>query len=607
MAVATVAELDAAVSGQTVTSQFATCVRRHGDRVALRWKHADGGWGTWTYRELAERTCAAAAGLVALGIEPGEHVILMLRNRPEFNVCDMATLLCGAIPISIYNSSSPEQVHQLASHSEAAIAIVDDVGILERFLKVRADVPGLRRIVVVDDPEGLAPADVVPFGQLLGPQPVDLDEAAAVARPGDVATVIYTSGTTGDPKGVMLSHANICYTAESLRRCFRREEMAGLRFVSYLPMAHIAERMVSYYMGSALGYDVTTCPDPTQLVSYLLDVRPQVLFGVPRVWEKIYAGVQGALAADPDKAEKFGDGVEAAKPIATARAELDGGELPADMQELWDFLDAVAFRQVRERVGLDALELAISGAAPLPVEVLEWFRAIGVPLSEIYGLSECSGPMTWEPYRVKPGTVGRPIPGCEVKLLDDGEVACRGGNVFLGYLKDPALTAQTLGPDGWLHSGDIGEIDDEGYLRIVDRKKELIITAGGKNISPASIEAALKSFPLIGQACVVGDNRPFIGALIVLDPEVAPAWARARGIEAASLAELAAHPEVDAEVQRSVNDANARFSQAERVKRYTILGEEWLPDSEELTPTMKVKRRGISVKYAEQIEALYST
>ena len=297
-------------------------------------------------------------------------------------------------------------------------------------------------------------------------------------------------------------------------------------------------------------------------------------------WEKLHAGLQAAMAADPDKR------------AAVERAMEAGAH------------DALA--PVRAQIGLDDCRVSFSGAAPISLEVFMFFLRLGLPMSEIYGLSECCGPMTWEPFDVRPGTVGPPMPGVEVKLLDDGEVCCRGGNVFQGYLNDPERTAEVLDSDGWLHSGDIGVFDEAGYLKIVDRKKELIITAGGKNISPANIEAALKSFPLIGQACVVGDKRPYVAALLVLDPEVAPAWAAARGIGALSLAELSAHLEVLAEVERSVAETNKRFSGVEQVKRFTLLGEEWQPDSEELTPTMKLKRRGVLAKYAEEIEALYA-
>ena len=576
---ATSGELAAAVEGHTIPGEFAKTAARRAGLPALRWRTAGGGWGEWTWREYADRAARVAGGLAGVGLERSERVVLMLRNRPEFHVTDMAVLLAGATPISIYNSSSPDQIEYLASHSDAVMAVVEDVDFLERFLKVRPELDGLRNVIVLDDPDGLAPDDVIRFDSLLEAEPVDLQAAAGAVQPGDLATVIYTSGTTGPPKGVMLSHFNICWTTESTRRAIGFP-VEGFRLVSYLPMAHVAERMVTHYFHVLDGTEVTSCPDPAQLAAYLRDVRPNYFFAVPRVWEKLYAGVHAALAADPEK--------EAAVSQAMKAGAVD------------------ALAPVRAQIGLDDCRVAFSGAAPIPLEVFTFFLELGLPMSEIYGMSECSGPMTWEPFDVHPGTVGPPIPGCEVKLLDDGEVCCRGGNVFEGYLKDPAKTAEVLDEEGWLHSGDIGVFDDSGYLKIVDRKKELIITAGGKNISPANIEAALKSFPLIGQACVIGDMRPYVSALIVLDPEVAPAWAKSRGVEASAMAELARHPDVKAEVERAVAEANARFNRVEQVKRFTVLTEEWLPDSEELTPTMKLKRRGVLTKYAEEIEALYT-
>jgi long-chain acyl-CoA synthetase len=567
------------VEGQTVTSRFRDTVRALPDAVALRWKDGDG-WGEWTYAEYADRACRLAAGLTGLGLERGERVVLMMRNRPDFHVADLAVMLAGGTPISIYNSSAPEQVEYLAGHCHARMALAEDIGFLERILKVRSELPDLREVAVIDDPDGLAPDDVRSWDALLAGAAVDFDTAAAIAQPDDLATVIYTSGTTGPPKGVMLDHANIVWTVESLRRTLEHVATEGRRMVSYLPMAHIAERMTSHYMGAALGYEVTTCPEGGQVAAYLPQVRPEIFFAVPRVWEKIHAGVQAVIAADPSQKQAF----------ENALASGDDNVL----------------RPVRELLGLDQVVSAISGAAPIPREVLEFFRALGVPLAEIYGLSECSGPMTFDAIEVRVGTVGRAIPGCEVELADDGEVICRGGNVFRGYLDDPKKTADALDDDGWLHTGDIGVFDDDRYLKIVDRKKELIITAGGKNISPANLEAALKAHPLIGQACVIGDQRPFVSALLVLDPEIAPAWAKQHGVEGSSLAELAENPDVIAEVDRCVTEANQRFAQVEQIKKFKLLGEEWLPDSEELTPTMKLKRRGIHAKYADEIDAFYS-
>jgi long-chain acyl-CoA synthetase len=590
----TKAELDEAVKGQTVVSRFLDTVAAHPDQVALREKQADDSYVEWTYAEYAEHVAGAAAHLRSLGVGPGDRVVLMMRNVPGFHFIDLGIAALGATAISIYNSSSPEQVAYLTGHCKAKVAIVEDDGFEERFLKVREELPTLETIVNVSH-------DGVPEALFHGGT-LDLAAEAGTCTPDTLATVIYTSGTTGPPKGVMISHYNVVWTAEGYLRLLDVEPV-GFRAVSYLPMAHIAERMSTHYLAVMGGYEVTTCPDPGQIAAYARDVRPQIMFGVPRVWEKIYAGVQAALGADPEKKAKFDEAVAAAIPIAERRTL---GQASAEDDTTYAFLDEAAFAGVRGLVGLDAVEYAITGAAPIPAELISWYRAIGVPLSEIYGMSESTGPMTWEPERVKAGTVGVAFPGTDCFLAEDGEVCIRGGNVFLGYLDDPEKTAEALDPDGTLHSGDIGEFDDEGYLRIIDRKKELIITAGGKNISPANLEAELKMIPLVGQACAIGDQRPFVSALVVLDGEVAPMWAKKQGIEFGSLAELAEHPDVIAEVNRGLEEAMAGFNNAERVKKVKILSDEWLPDSEELTPTSKLKRRGIHAKYAEEIEALYA-
>ncbi len=589
-----------AVAGRTVATAFRDAVAARADEPALRWKAGDG-WATWTWADYADRACRVAAGLRRLGVTPGERVILMMRNRPEFHVADVGVLLAGATPVSIYNSSAPEQIQYLASHSGAVVAIVEDLGFLERLLKVRDELPRLEHVAVIEA-EGPLPDGVSAFDELLAGAPVDLAAAAGVARPSDLATIIYTSGTTGPPKGVMLDHANVVWTAESMRRSMLPTDPTAFRVVSYLPMAHIAERMVSHYQGIAFGYEVTTCPDPSLVATYLPATRPQLLFAVPRVWEKLHAGVLAVVGADPRLREALDAALAVGEREQAYRAR--GEPMPPDLAAEHAAHEPT-LSLVRSELGVDEVVAAISGAAPIPLEVLLFFRCLGVELSEIYGLSETTGPLTWEPYRVKLGTVGPAIPGTAVRLAADGEVLAIGGNIFRGYLNDPERTADVLDEDGWLHTGDIGELDEDGYLRIVDRKKELIITAGGKNVSPANLEAALKASPLIGQAAVIGDARPFVSALLVLDPEVAPAWAKAHGVDADSLEALAEDPTLLAEVQREVDAANARFSNVERVKRFTVLAREWMPDSEELTPTMKLKRRGVNTKYHDEIEAMY--
>jgi long-chain acyl-CoA synthetase len=606
--IATKDDLDRKVEGQTIASRWLETVAAHPDNVALRAKDGDG-WVEWTYADVADRVARAAAGLLTLGVGPGDRVVLMMRNIPEFHVVDLAAMFCGATSVSIYNSSPPEQVAYLVGHSGATVAIVEDLGFAERFSVVHDQLPKLEHLVVLGGADGVGgnqtagPGAPLAGGAVLeGHDPIDLHASLGDIRPDTLATVIYTSGTTGPPKGVMISHYNVVWTAEGYLDLLGIDPV-GFRAISYLPMAHIAERMSSHYLAGIAGFEVTTCPDPSLIGQYLREVHPQTLFGVPRVWEKIHAGIQAALSANDDAKARFDQAVAAAEPIAERRTL---GTATDEDERTWASLDDLAFRNVRQLVGLDSLQYAITGAAPIPPELIRWYRAIGVPMSEIYGLSETTGPMTWDPTEVRVGTVGRAFPGVDVFLGEDGEVCCRGGNVFVGYLDDADKTAAALEPDGTFHSGDIGEVDNDGYVRIVDRKKELIITAGGKNVSPANLETALKTAVPIGQACAVGDGRRFVSALVVLDPEVAPGWFRERGIEAGSLAELAGDPRALDELQRAVDEVMLRFSTAERVRRVAVLADEWLPDGEELTPTSKLKRRGILAKYSDQIESLYT-
>jgi long-chain acyl-CoA synthetase len=597
----TIDEVNARVAGETVPRRFLELAAARPQAPMLHGRSGDG-WATWTAADVRDLTARAAQGLLADRVAVGERVLLMMRNRPDFHWLDLAAQFIRATPVSIYNSSSPEEIHYLASDCGARIAIVEDAGFLDRLLKVRDELPHLERIYVIEQLDGQLPAGVLPAESLMQHGMAELAELAPQTSPDDLATLIYTSGTTGPPKGVMLSQYNVVYTCTILIETIEVPDISGWKVVSYLPMAHIAERMVSHYNTLIEGTEVYCCPDFNELAAYLRDVRPQLLFGVPRVYEKIHAGVTAALAADPDKQRQFDEGVALA--IEIKRAEIAGIDTQ-DQRDTWAFLDAVAFSTVRELIGLDQLRMATSGAAPIPAPILEWFTAIGVPLSEIYGMSESSGPMTYSPKRNKPGYVGQAIPGCEVRLADDGEIVCRGGNVFVGYLNQTQKTDETL-IDGWLHSGDIGVMDDEGYFKIVDRKKELIITSGGKNISPANLEAALKMIPLVGQACVIGDARKYIAALLVLDADVAPTWATAQGKGPRSLVELAADPDVIGAIQQAVDEVNEQFAQVEQIKRFTVLGEEWLPDSDVLTPTSKLKRRGVHARYAREIEAMYA-
>ncbi len=600
-------ELQDRIAGSNLPKRYLTNLERNAAVEVLRWKDDDGAWQSWTLQELTDVTARLATGLAGLGVGKGDTVVLMLRNRPEFHALDLAVLFLGATPVSIYNSSAPEQIEYLVNDCKAKVAVVEDSGFLERFLKVRASLTTLEHIVMLEDSE-VAGSDVVRYADLAAAEPADLDALSEIATLDDIATVIYTSGTTGPPKGVMLSHGNIAWTLESVGQSMREqtdiEDFAGKKHVSYLPMAHIFERLLGHYYLLDFASQVTCCPETSQLTAYTGEVRPNVFIGVPRVWEKLYAGVNAAVGADPEKAKAFNDAVDAALPIVE---KMTRGTATQEEIDTWNFLDQVAFQTVRGLIGLDEAEICITGAAPLPAEILSWFRAIGVPLTEGYGMSETTAVLTWA-NDPKPGCVGRAATAVELKIADDGEVLCRGGNNFVGYLGQPEKTAETLDNDGWVHTGDIGELDDDGYLKIVDRKKELIITAGGKNVSPANLEAELKMIPLVGQACAIGEQRPFMSALVVLDPDAAAAWARDHGLtgDDATMAALAENPEVIAEIDAGLVEVMKGFNNAEAVKKVRVLGEEWLPDSDLLTPTSKLKRRGILTTFADEIEALYA-
>jgi long-chain acyl-CoA synthetase len=564
----------------------------HGDDVAFRTLEGE----TWTWRDYLDRAARFAGGLQKLGVRPGDRIVLMLRNRREFHIADVGALLAGTTPISIYNSSAPDQIAYLAGHCDAVLAVTEEGDFAERVLAAAGDVPSLRNVVVAGDP----PQGAISFDEVAAGDPVDVEAAVAAIEPTALLTVIYTSGTTGPPKGVMLDHTNVLAAYKGLVHFMGDEDPREQRLVSYLPMAHIAERMVSHYNPLLWGGQVTPCADIADLGKYLVAVRPTTLFGPPRVFEKLVAGIQSAVAARPaEDQQRFAEALAVGRQVQQLRGR--GEELPQELAATWEFVDEVAFRPLRATVGLDACGVAFSGAAPIPVEVIDFLRDIGLEMSEVYGMSENTGGMTWEPHLVRSGRVGRAFPETEVVTAPDGEVLCRGAIVFKGYLNDPERTREALDEDGWLHTGDIGEFDEDGYLRIVDRKKELIITAGGKNISPANIEAALKTVPLVGQAMAIGDNRPYLVALLTVDPDAAAGRFPGR-----SLADVAADPEVTAEVARGVAEANERFSRVEHIRRFLLLGEEWLPDSETLTPTMKLKRRGVLSSYGDKVEQMYA-
>ena len=574
----------AALDATTMCEAFQITVAERPDQVARRTIN-DG--VSITFAEYAERVRRLAAGLHALGVRRGETVGFMLTNRPEFHLIDTAAMHLGATPFSIYNTSSPEQIAYLLADAGNRVFVVE-APFLDRARAAIEQAGAVEHLVVLDG----APDGAIAFSELEVHEPAgdfDFEASWRAVQPDDLLTLIYTSGTTGPPKGVQLTHAN------ELAECRGVDAAGNMRaggaVVSFLPHAHIADRGLSHYAQMAWGVTVTSCPDVTQVFAHVADCHPTFFGGVPRIWEKLKAALEAG----------FDDSTRAAVARGVERFRAGSTE-PADPA------DEAVYAAIRAKLGLERCEWYMIGAAPSPLEVLEFFAAIGIPICEVWGMSETASIATLVPYDdLRLGTVGRAIPGVEVRLEEDGELLVRGATVMPGYRNQPEKTAEAIDADGWMHTGDIAEIDADGFVKIVDRKKELIINAGGKNMSPANIEAQLKQgSPLIGQAVAIGDGRPYNVALIVLDPDASAAFAAQRGLADPGPEALSADAAVLEEVTAGVERANSHLSRVEQIKRFKILPCDWPPAGDELTPTMKLKRRPISQKYAAEIDALYA-
>jgi long-chain acyl-CoA synthetase len=531
----------------TICDAFAATVAAHAEEPALR---SSDGRTDWTWREYGERVEETARGLAGIGVSRGDAVALWLANRPEFHVADAAALMLGASPFSVYPTFTTDQAEHVIRDAGAEV-LITGTAFLDRALAVMDGARTRLRVIVLADGSH---ANALSWEQFLatGSREFDVARAAGDVRPDDLATLIYTSGTTGPPKGVELTHGNVVAQVAAVTE--RLGLQPGWRAISWLPMAHVAERLCTHYIPMAFGWSVTCLADPRQIASVLPEVRPQFFFSPPRLWEKLRAATISQVGATPSAS------------------------------------------QAPTALGLDQVRVAVVGAAPCPAEVVRFWHRLGVPLNEVYGLSETTAVATINPPDdIRPGTVGTALPGVEIKLSEMAEVLIRGAVTMRGYRNQLAATAQAIDADGWLHTGDVGELDSDGYLRIVDRIKELIISAAGKNMSPANIEGTLKTAsPLIGIVVVIGDGRPYNTALIVLDSDAAAG----RDV---------ADPETVAIVEQAVDDANERLARVEQIKRFRIIEGEWSAGGDELTPTMKLKRRPIAEKYADVIEELYET
>ncbi|MFJ6695174.1 AMP-dependent synthetase/ligase [Streptomyces sp. NPDC091272] len=576
----------------------------HGDLPALSWPTGDGsGWSTLSWREARRRTAVLAAGYAALGVRRGEQVLMMMGNRPEHWLSDLALAHLGAIPVSVYGTAAAEQVAHIVRHSGARFAVVAGAAELPRWEPLLSDPSnGLRKLVVADAADA---GEHRSYGSLHASgarlyRPDAFEKTWRECRAEDTLTVVYTSGTTGDPKAVPITHRMVVGNALALDRVVDLPD--HVEHICYLPFAHIAERMLGIYLPVFRASHVHLCADVTQVAATVRELRPAQFFGVPRVWEKMAASVRAALSGLPEEqrtaVEQLGE---------TARAHLatrERGEPPSPELEGAYRAAKQALDPLLALAGFDRLVWTASASAPMPPEVTRFWAGLGIAIMDAWGLTETVGVCTANSptagFRL--GSVGRPLEGLELRIAADGEILVRGETVFTGYLRADGRIEPALDEDGWFATGDVGRIDEDGYLWLTDRKKELIITSTGKNVSPALVENTLKEHPLIGQALAHGDGRSYLVALLVLDEETAPAWAAARGIEGPVTAE---HPAVREEIARAVRAANTRLNRTEQVKRYRLLSEEWSPLTGELTPSLKLRRRVIREKYAAELASLY--
>ncbi|GGM80306.1 long-chain acyl-CoA synthetase [Longimycelium tulufanense] len=555
-------------------------------------------WSKLTYRQLAEVVRDVARGLIALGVEPGDHVAILAETRPEWTVCDLAALAAGAVVVPVYPTNSPAECEWVLTDSGTSLVICENS---EQLAKVAALAEKFRALVVMEEGStggALDLDELVAKGKDV--DPAEPQRRAAAVRPESPATIIYTSGTTGSPKGCVITNANWAATFAVVRDSI--PVPAGDVVYLYLPLAHMLARIVQIEVFRRGGVLHFFGGDVRQVVAELAQVRPRFLPSVPRLFEKVHHRVLSMLdQVPPDDRDAFRRALELGRQVRGAQRR--GEEVPAEVREEFAEADARWLAMVRAAFG-GQLEGALTGAAPIAPEVLEFFDACGIPILEGYGLTESTAVISINTLEArKIGTVGRPVPGVEVRIADDGEVLARGDNMFAGYHGDPESTARALA-DGWLHTGDLGEIDEDGFLRITGRKKELIIPASGKNISPNPIENDLRQSRWISHAVLHGDRRPYLVALVTLEGEEILPWARERGLPE-DLAQLAGHPAVRALVQSVVDEVNARYSRPEQVRAFAVLGHDFGPESGELTPTLKLRRSAIAAKYRDVLDKLY--
>ncbi|OUS14188.1 hypothetical protein A9Q89_01465 [Gammaproteobacteria bacterium 53_120_T64] len=575
------------------TSEFAAL-------PALRHK-SNGQWQTLSWADYGSQTRLVARALMALGLKPQEGLVIIGDNCPAWFIANLAAIHAGAIPAGIYATNSPEQCHYITEHCGATIAVVENATQLAKFTALAEQLPKLKAIVMMEGSDSAehvyAWQDLPALAEQVPEQALDTRIAAQSGD--DVCTLIYTSGTTGQPKGVMLSHRNLGWMAQTCAEVY--ECNSDERVISYLPLSHIAEQIFSLYIPLHCGGCTAFAESLAALGDNLREIRPTSFIAVPRVWEKIQAKMLSAGKDSPALRKKI---------IAWARKQglmggyaLQQGQTPSLSYRL---ANKLVYTKVRQQLGFERCRNLLTSAAPISLDTLEFFLSLGLPICEIYGMSECAGAATAtlaELYHT--GKLGRSLPGAETRIAEDGEILLRGPHIFSGYLGNEAATREAIDADGWLHSGDIGTINDAGFLQITGRKKDIIITAGGENIAPQLLEGKLKAITAVSQAVVIGDQRKYLSALITLDIESLSDELKSAGSSASSLAEAASCERLQAYIQRQIDGINQELAQVQTIKKFTLLAEDFSIEGEELTPTMKIKRNIVGLKYQRQIDAMY--
>ncbi|WP_436699384.1 AMP-dependent synthetase/ligase [Nocardioides sp. BYT-33-1] len=614
------AEIEQEIAGLTLPAALARTVETEGERPAYSDKvgidlsagYAPG-WRTVGWAALRERSLDLAGALIAAGVRPGDRVALMASNRIEHVVADLGAVHAGAVSMSVYNTLSPEQVAYVAGHAEPTVAVLENADHLARWERGLGATDSLRTVVLIDAEPPAGDDRFVGWDAFLTAgaawrteHTAELDARIDAIAPDDPLTILYTSGTTGNPKGVVLTHHAVLYECACSLRVAAPTQHND--FISYLPFAHIAERTLGMYIPQVNGAHIHLIADPALLLGALGEVHPTRFFGVPRVWEKIKTGISAKLAAETDPEKRAQVERALAVGLEYVEALQHGGAVSPELEARYRAADAGLLSFLRALLGLDRCEWSASAAAPMPLEVARFFAGLGMRIYDVYGMTEtCAAVTSCGPDQFRLGTVGRALPGIEIALADDGEILARGPVVSKGYYRQPEATAALIDADGWVHTGDIGELDEDGFLKVVDRKKEMIITSSGKNIAPSNIENHLKESPIVGHALVFGEGRPYVVAMLTLDAEIASLVATQLGIPTGtSLAELAQHPAMLTVAQQAVDSANERLSRPEQVKAWELLPVEWTAESEELTPTLKLKRRVVHAKYADVLERLYA-